>query len=117
MWFFMYIMVLFIPITFFSLGKVMEKKPQNAYFGYRTSRAMKSEESAKFAQKYSARLMMRYAKVTFILSALLYLPSYLLSEDGFALYGAGLVMIQSFLAFWVLYQTEKALKVRFDEEK
>lgn len=116
MWLFMGLMVLLSPVSYYILGKIMVKKPQNDYFGYRTSRAMQSEESRAFAQKYSARLMIRYGKVSFFLSLLAYLPSFQMSEAGFALYGVVLVIVQSFIAFFIMYQTEKALKARFNEE-
>lgn len=116
MWFFMSFMVLLSPAFYYILGKVMAKKPQNDYFGYRTSRAMKSEASRAFAQKFSAALMIRYGKLSFFLSLLAYLPSFQMSESGFALYGLFLVIIQSFIVLLVVYQTEKELKARFNEE-
>ena len=55
MWVFMLVMNLLIPATMIGFGLMFLKKPPskiNGWYGYRTSRSMKNQDTWDFAQSY-----------------------------------------------------------------
>lgn len=96
-------------LIFGLIVKLYPPKKPNNFYGYRTSRSMKSQKSWKYANAYSSNI--------FIVSgALLCLVSFLswhFEEEDFVIINLiGLLLgIGS-----TVYFTEKALKKNFDEE-
>jgi uncharacterized membrane protein len=79
------------------------------FVGYRTARSMKNQDTWEEANKYSARMMIRFSltaiTVGFVCGLLLKVPGVFISE-GFALT----------TVFYMIYLTEKHLKTLFDED-
>lgn len=84
------------------------KKPNN-FYGYRTSRSMKSQKSWKFANAYSSNIFIVSGALLCVVSFL----SWQYEEEDFVIINLiGLLLsIGS-----TVYFTEKALKKRFDED-
>jgi uncharacterized membrane protein len=97
--------------VYILVGILMWRYPPkkiNSWYGYRTSRSMKSKEAWSFAQKYAAREMIRWG----ILLTLLAPPGLFITLGMAADLALGLILSTLFLALPII-NTEKELKKRF----
>lgn len=102
-------------IVFLVLGGILHKYPPrkiNYLVGYRTKLSMSSQEKWDFAQKYSAREMMKQG-VYLILISLLSL--FLKLNEMISLVASLIFIIISVI--WLLYATEKKLKHKFNNNE
>ncbi len=85
-------------------------KKINSFIGYRTKRSMRSQEAWNFSQVYSSQKM---GRAMFLLSMVgllgIFLPP--LSEGVEVALGVLFLLMAIFIPIW---QTEKALKKKFD---
>jgi len=87
------------------LTKIFPPKNINAFYGYRTSRSMRSEEAWKEANKYSTEVMIRLALSTILVQVI----TYLLIEDELAvLLPAGFLVLGLIV---LVFLTERHLKM------
>lgn len=101
-------------VTYVLFGWIMIKYPPkcpNYLYGYRTGRAMKNEENWDFAQRYSAKEMMKVGVVYLLLVA----TSPVIPTQSTIVIVPGMVLLFGF-CFYPVYTTEKALK-KFEAEK
>lgn len=110
------VLSLLIPIVYMVIGLLFWLRPPkliNGVMGYRTARAMKSQEAWEFANRLSGKLLLILGIVFVIISLIAGLITMNLSDDIFGIYIISLVMIQTIAIAFVIVRTEKALK-RFD---
>lgn len=108
---------LIIPLLMLAIGLSWEKhapKEPNWAVGYRTTRAMKSQESWDFAQKYMARLWKRIGFGLLIPSVALSVVGYLLGEAGISILTVILETVQVAVLIGSIFPVEHALKKNFD---
>ena len=83
-------------------------KKINFLYGYRTNRSMKSQESWDFAQKFSAKELM---KLGFVLTALSFIPQYIHFNNSVNLIlGISLLILVVIILF---VRVELAIKAKF----
>lgn len=84
----------------------------NILYGYRTSSSMKSQDRWDFAQKYSAKALIKFGCILLLTSALglVYHPD----ENTGTIIGIGLMIAVIVIMF---LDVEKAIKKRFSEER
>ncbi len=100
-----------IGIILMVTGIVLYKFPPkkiNGFYGYRTNRSMKSQESWDFAQKYSAKELIKFSSLLLIVSIIGI--SLEVNETLSISVGLGLTLIIFVLLF---LRVEKALKNKF----
>lgn len=109
---------LIIPLLMLIIGLVWEKHPpqeRNWAVGYRTTRAMKSQETWHFAQRYMAKVWKRAGLWLIIPSVILSILGYFLGEDGMSILTVILEMVQMAVLIGSIFPVERALKKNFDE--
>lgn len=102
---------LLIALIFMLIGILMlvfPPKKINGLYGYRTSASMKSQERWDFAQKYSAKEMIKLGGLMSLFSfvGFIYRPS----ESMATIIGVGLAIA---IAVILIVRVEKAIKKRF----
>jgi uncharacterized membrane protein len=111
--------VMFIPFVtgpiFMLFGLVLLKLPPkkiNWLYGYRTPRAMKSQERWDFAQRYAAKEMIKLGSFLLLTASagLIYKPEANISN----IVGLGLVIM---VIVTLIVRVENAIKNRFDKLK
>jgi len=96
---------------FVFLGIFFAKFPPkkiNHYYGYRTTRSMKSQEAWDFAQVYGAKKMFWAGWVMLAMGVMMLLLPF--SENAKAILSVSTLII---VAVWMIVVTEKALKSKF----
>ncbi|MFC1562738.1 SdpI family protein [candidate division KSB1 bacterium] len=108
-----------IPITtapiFIIAGLIGQKFPPkkiNGLYGYRTSNSMKSQERWDFAQRYSAREMIKWG----LLMALIGFIGLIIELKAGIEVAIGLGIVILFVIILII-RTEKELKTRFKNEQ
>ncbi|MBD0831250.1 SdpI family protein [Aestuariibaculum sediminum] len=95
-------------------GAILKKYPPkdiNWWYGYRTKRAMESQEKWDFAQKCGAENMIKYSLILFFTS----IVGFFIDERNHLL-SLGIVMFTNLLwVFLIVYKTEAKLKITFDK--
>ena len=99
----------FIFLLFVIFQKYPPKKI-NWYYGYRTSRSMKNEETWKAAQEFASKKAVQFALFSFMFPGVFY---FLHPEYNFLL----TVIANTLLILLVFPYTEKFLKEQFGEHK
>lgn len=104
-------LALCIPLLVMLLGAMMRHAciVQNQWVGYRTRRAMQSEEAWAFAQKTAGRLWMAAGAAMLCVSAVLCVMVYPWTETAVIYF----VLAQATLTLGTVPLTERALKRRF----
>lgn len=102
-------------IIFLIAGYILAKNPPkeiNYLYGYRTKRSMASQEQWDFAQKYSAKEMMRNGKYMMLISliGLFFQPG-----ETFSIISAVVLILLSCVL--LLVNTEKKLKQKFKDNE
>lgn len=104
-----------VGVIFFLAGFVMYKFPPkkiNYLFGYRTVQSMKSQERWDFAQKHSAKEMMKLGLVLATLSSLAIVTNFDHYVD--LIIGLSLMTVIVIILF---IRVEKGIKARFESNK
>ena len=96
-------------VTGFVLLQFPPKKI-NSLYGYRTARSMRSQEAWDFAQKFSAKLLMKYGVALMIVSLLSFFTDF--SNDTNLIIGFVFLFAVVILLF---FQVEKELKTFFSQ--
>ena len=106
-------LALCIPLRVLLLGAMMRQAriAQNQWIGYRTRRAMQSEEAWAFAQKTAGRLWMAAGAAMLGVSALLCIVLYRRMEAA-VIY---MILAQAVLTLGTVPLTERALKRKFGD--
>ena len=100
-----------IGITLIVLGIFLYRFPPkkiNGFYGYRTIRSMKSQQSWDFAQKYSAKELIKFSSLLLIVSITGVLLDF--SDTLSILIGLGMTLNIFVIVF---VKSEKALKNKF----
>ncbi|HAT64106.1 MAG TPA: hypothetical protein DCS66_05830 [Flavobacteriaceae bacterium] len=99
----------FILLLFAIVQKYPPKKI-NWWYGYRTSRSMKNEETWKAAQEYASKKSIQLALFSFMFPGVFY---FVIPEYNFLL----TVIANTLLILLIIPYTEKYLKEKFGENK
>lgn len=99
---------IFILVGFIMLA--FPPKKINGLYGYRTGSSMKSQERWDFAQKYSAKELMKSGVVLMLTSVLGFVIEP--TGDVATIIGLGLMIVMVIVLF---IRVEKAIKERFSE--
>ena len=117
-WYVMLFVVLLMPITMVGFGLVFMKNPPkriNDFYGYRTKRSMKNQDTWIFAHHFFGKSLLICGLVCVPLSLV---PMCLVVDKGKDLIGmTGLIVVclQAILMLTPIILTEKALKKNYDE--
>ena len=110
----LFLISIIMGICYALFGWIMIKYPPkwpNYLYGYRTVRAMKNEKNWVFAQRYSAKEMMKTGIIYIVIAVLCPLiPAY-----SYILITIALIVMVTLLVYPII-STERALK-RFEDEK
>ena len=108
-----------IPVLCFIFGILLykhEPKKINGYYGYRTVRSMKNEDTWKFANNLLGRLWLGGGAVLIVISAAAVLAVNASRPDMFsAVSGLAVIMDLVFMAASII-RVESALKKRFNDD-
>lgn len=99
---------LFMLILFVIFQRFPPKKI-NHFYGYRTGRAMKNQQTWKVANEYSAKLSLKLSLYSFVFPILLY---FIYPEYNFLI----TVIAHTLLIISIYWFTEAHLKERFHED-
>ena len=118
MWFWWFIVGcnLIVPVITIIAGWMMWKhcpKEINSFFGYRTKRSMKNEDTWKFAHSYCGRLWWITGWVMLVPSAVALIPFYKSSYDIIGIVAAIVLSVQCLVLIISIVPTEMALKKTF----
>ena len=100
---------------FFVAGFIMLKFPHtkiNYLYGYRTTSSMKNQERWDFAQKYSAKEMMKTGVVLLTVGLLAFITGY----SSLVKPTVGLIVVLLGSTVILMIRVEKAIKRRFQEQ-
>lgn len=117
-WIFMLIMELLVPLIMFGMGTYFSRnapKEINQFFGYRTTRSMKNQETWKFAHNYGGKLWKRIGLIMLPIIAIAMLFCYGKDIDYVANLGLIITGIQVVVLFASIFPVEAALKRNFDK--
>lgn len=126
-WWFMFSMVMLIPLTMVISGNYYrnfgikaeregeEKPKRNRLSGYRTRRSMQSDESFIFAQRLFGKSWLKWGLVITPLSAAAMVLVYGGNINSISLYGFIITLLQVILMCICVIPVEQALKENFDE--
>jgi uncharacterized membrane protein len=113
------ILSMLLPYIYVILGIIFWIKPpkkMNSICGYRTPRAMQTQETWDFANKYSGMLLL---VIGFVLTMVTTIIDVLLYHWFKANYNVGVLLLfctQALALIFPIIKTEKKLKATFDEK-
>ncbi|MBS7528849.1 SdpI family protein [Fusibacter paucivorans] len=118
-WIFMISMLMMVPITMLVFGKIFMKRPPkkiNAFYGYRSSRSMKNQETWIYAHNYCGLLWTKLGWIVLIgtISPMIIIIGK--SNEIIGKVGGLIVIIQLFILTGSIFPVEKALKRNFDKD-
>lgn len=122
-WIYMLFVASIIPLLMVGFGAYFRKKcPKNInpYFGYRTKRSMRNQETWQYAHKHCGNLLFVIGLIMLLLSyALMVVMLLTLNRDTatVGIYGGIICGIQCVVLIASGFLTEFALKKKFDTEK
>ena len=108
-----------IPVLCFIFGILLykhEPKKINGYYGYRTGRSMKNEDTWKFANNLLGRLWLGGGAVLIVISAAAVLAVNASRHDMFAAVSGLAVIIDLVFMAASIIRVESALKKRFNDD-
>lgn len=100
-----------IGIIFLVVGIIMYLFPPkniNSFYGYRTSKSMKNQETWTFAQKYSSVKMIQSSIFLLLISCLGFFITFQSTTQNIIGFGALAIVI-----VFMFFTTEKAMKTKF----
>ena len=115
---FMLIVVLLIPLTMLLFGWLFFRrtpKEINYFFGYRTKRSMRNEETWKFANQYLGKVWYLCGLLSAPLSVIAMAIVFEKGTETMGTVGCIITMIQTIPLVGAMISTEIALKKNFDE--
>jgi hypothetical protein len=114
----MHITFLIIPTLTFFIGLIFyfySPKNINNIVGYRTKRSKQSEEAWKFANKHSAKLLLKSGLITFVISLILQAIIFRGSNEPATAIVNAVPLLQTLIIIIPGILTEKALKEHFND--
>lgn len=114
----MLLVILLMPLMMVGFGLLLMKNPPkkiNSYYGYRTRRSVRSQETWDFAHYYFGKLWLVCGLVSIPISLV---PICLVlgkSEQVISVAGLIVLGIQTLLLLVTILLTERALKKNYDE--
>ncbi len=117
-WFFMFVTSLLIPCIMIVFGCLFCRrapKKINIWYGYRTSRSMKNEDTWSFAHQHLARTWLIVGAILLAASVIPMVAVYGKDEDTVSVVSLVLLFAQMIPMVVSLFPTERALKRTFDE--
>ena len=115
---YMLLMSLLIPVIMLVFGWVFRcqaPKKINVWYGYRTARSMKNEDTWVFAHQHIGRTWMIVGSVMLVISVIPMIAVYGKDADTVSVVSLVLTLIQLIPLIVSLIPTEQALKNTFDE--
>ena len=114
----MLLVILIIPLMMVGFGLLLMKNPPktiNSYYGYRTRRSVKSQDTWDFAHYYFGKLWLVCGLVSLPVSLIPICIVLGNSEQVISTTGLIVLGLQTLLMLVTIILTERALKKNFDE--
>ena len=114
----MLLVMLIIPLIMVGFGMLFMKNPPksiNSFYGYRTKRSMKNQDTWDFAHYYCGKLWLVCGLVSLPISLVPILLVLGRSQQVISVAGLIVLGIQTVLLIATIFQTERALKNNYDE--
>lgn len=111
-------MDLLVPLVMIYFGRRFLTKPPkyiNGWYGYRTTRSMKNQQTWDFAHQVCGKVWFRVGLVLLPVSFLLLLPVLGKDVDVVGMWCAGVMGMQVVVMIASIVPVERALKKQFDE--
>ena len=109
---------LLIPVIMLVFGWIFRRqapKKINVWYGYRSARSMKNEDTWVFAHQHIGRTWMLVGAVLLVVSVIPMIAVYGKDDDTVSVVSLVLLFVQMFPMIMSLIPTERALKRTFDE--
>ena len=117
-WLFFTAMDLLIPGIMVGIGARFLKHPPgtvNAWYGYRTARSMKNQETWNFAHETCGRLWVRLGKLSFLPALLAAALTFGCGIETVSVVSVVVVTVQTLALIGSIFPVERALKRNFDD--
>lgn len=117
-WLFCTVCALLCPLMMLIFGWRFLKKPPkkiNGFYGYRTTRSMKNQQTWDYAHQVCGKLWFRAGAVMLPLSLLAMLPLLGRGIEGQSIWLIVVVGVQILVMLATLFPVERALKRKFDK--
>ena len=109
---------LLIPVIMLVFGWIFHRqapKKINVWYGYRSARSMKNEDTWVFAHQHIGRTWMLVGAVLLVVSVIPMIAVYGKDDDTVSVVSLVLLFVQMLPMIMSLIPTERALKKTFDE--
>ena len=109
---------LLIPVIMLVFGWIFHRqapKKINVWYGYRSARSMKNEDTWVFAHQHIGRTWMLVGVVLLVVSVIPMIAVYGKDDDTVSVVSLVLLFVQMLPMIMSLIPTERALKKTFDE--
>ena len=109
---------LLIPVIMLVFGWIFRRqapKKINVWYGYRSARSMKNEDTWVFAHQHIGRTWMLVGAVLLVVSVIPMIAVYGKDDDTVSVVSLVLLFVQMLPMIMSLIPTERALKRTFDE--
>ena len=109
---------LLIPVIMLVFGWIFHRqapKKINVWYGYRSARSMKNEDTWVFAHQHIGRTWMLVGAVLLVISVIPMIAVYGKDDDTVSVVSLVLLFVQMLPMIMSLIPTERALKKTFDE--
>ncbi|MBQ7298287.1 MAG: SdpI family protein [Clostridia bacterium] len=117
-WLYMLITSLMIPCIMIVFGGLFRRKAPkniNIWYGYRTQRSMKNEDTWAFAHRHLGRTWLIVGAVMHVVSVIPMIAVLGKDEDTVSVVSLVLLVVQLIPMIVSLIPTERALRQKFDE--
>ena len=117
-WLFFTAMDLLIPGIMVGIGTRFLKHPPgtiNAWYGYRTARSMKNQETWNFAHETCGKLWVRLGKLSFLPALLAAVLTFGCGIETVSVASIVVVTVQTLVLIGSIFPVERALKRNFDD--
>ncbi len=116
-WFFMFAMLLLLPILMIAFGVIFQKHPPktiNSIYGYRTKMSQLNLETWNYAHQYFGKQWKQLGRVLLFLTIPAMLPLYGQDANVVGIFGAAFETLQCVALILPIIWTEKELHKQFD---
>ena len=117
-WLFFTAMDLLIPGIMVGIGTRFLKHPPgtiNAWYGYRTARSMKNQETWDFVHETCGKLWVRLGKLSFLPALLAAVLTFGRGIETVSVVSVVVVTVQTLALIGSIFPVERALKRNFDD--
>lgn len=117
-WLYCTVMCLLIPGVELFFGWRFQVKPPkniNSFYGYRTARSMKNQQTWDYAHQVCGKIWFRAGGGMLPLSLLAMLPALGWKKDGVGMWCMGITLIQVVVMVATIFPVERALRRKFDK--